>query len=40
MENGTNIDEYIQKIAIDGAWGTHLEMAILSKLLRFNVILH
>lgn len=34
------IDRYIRLMSKDGAWGGQLEMSILAKLHKFNVIMH
>ena len=40
MENDMNIDRYIDAMSLSGTWGGQLEMSILAKIYKFNVILH
>lgn len=40
IENDIPIDRYIKLISQDGVWGGQLEMSILAKINKFNVIVH
>ena len=35
-----NIDKYIDLMSLSGTWGGQLEMSILAKIYKFNVIMH
>ena len=40
IDGNLTINEYINLIRRDGVWGGHLEMCILAKLHKFNIIVH
>ena len=40
IENDMNIDKYINLMSLSGTWGGQLEMSVLAKIYKFNVIMH